>query len=132
MKTKIQPTGFAPYEIEYDKHITATEMLPDDKRGIRIDVYGNGERLQAAVLTYLTQWGTEREFVYRFSFGTYSGSWDDWVREMAKRILPPGAGYPATPQFETRQAKLAGMMETLTLVALTKVLAQIHSEGGQL
>lgn len=43
---------------------------------------------------------------------------------MAPHMLPPGAGFPAVPSYETRQAKLAGLIETLTLYALSQALQQ--------
>jgi hypothetical protein len=123
MKHTIQATGHTPQTIDSDDTFAATEMLEGDKRGVDLRLYRLTADEWLCKVTYLTTWGTERDFTRI----THAGSLEevaDSVRSMAKSILPPGAGFPATPQFETRQAKLAGMMETLTLTALSKVLAQ--------
>lgn len=121
MKHTIQATGHTPKTIDAADMYEHTEMLDGDKRGVRLVLF----RIEAEWLgkvEYLTSWGTERNFTRITPLGTLEEVADS-VRNFAKTILPPGAGFPATPQFETRQAKLAGMMETLTLTALSKVLA---------
>jgi hypothetical protein len=127
MNITIQPTGHMPQVIATDKAYNSTQMLEGDKRGVQLQMGMEEEGGWFAAITYITSWGTERTFV-RLEHGAI-GVVCDWVRAAAKIILPPGAGFPATPQFETRQSKLAGMLETLTLVALSEVLAEVHKDG---
>jgi hypothetical protein len=124
MKHTIQATGHTPQTIDAAQKYEHTEMLEGDKRGVRFVLF-RLEEVDGWIgkVTYETTWGTERPFT-RIVHGDTLEEVADSVRNLAKSILPPGAGFPATPQFETRQAKLAGMMETLTLTALSKVLAQ--------
>lgn len=130
MIIKLQSTGFSPVGYVVDGPcIESIQMLDGDKRGVRLRLWrtSKGDR-RVCELTYLTSWGTEREFIWVRDFDTLE-QLSEWVRGASKSILPNGAGFPATPQYETRQSKLAGMMETLTLVALSDVLAQADEEG---
>lgn len=124
MRIKLQATGQGPFSIDVVSAYHSTEMLEGDKRGVHVSLFKAPDELWVGVVTYITAWGTERGTVW---ITRTAPLWEvaAMIREHAKVILPPGAGYPATPAFETRQAKLAGMMETLTLAALTKVLAEV-------
>ena len=124
MKTILQATGRSPVEIEYIHYVFHIEMT--DKRGVAILLYQLVDGSWVSVVKYLTNWGTERPFTYLLKGNLETVA--EAVRNIAGSILPPGAGYPAMPQYETRQAKLQGMLETLTLVALSDVLRQV-SEG---
>ncbi len=130
MKTTLQATGHAPRGVEYDGHWHSIQMLVGDKRGVAIDVY-HGTNCWWAVLSYLTSWPSERSVVRTFHSPELVGATflgiDGLLREAAKTMLPPGAGYPAMPQYESRQAKLAGMLEVATLTALSEVLAAMAS-----
>ncbi len=128
MRTTLQGTGYEPMTFDYTHRHTSTQMLDGDKRGVRLTFYDLRDdqgvlRYRRAELVYLTTWPTEREFT-RLYAQNHLNAVVDTIRSDAKSVLPPGAGYPATPQFETRQAKLAGMLETATLVALSDVLKQ--------
>ena len=123
MNITIQPTGYPVVTFEADSVHEATEMLDGDKRGVRVTIYQRRKFVSAAVV-YLSTWGNERPFTRVTKTHTKLEDLAAEVREMAKSTLPPGAGFPATPSFETRQAKLAGMMETLTLTALSRALEQ--------
>ena len=142
MKIKLQATGYAPFEVEPSKTYSATEMLEGDKRGVRLTVLKVGS-VWIAEVSYLTTWGSERPFSwvltrdtlaehdqgYILNVGRVGGSIATSIRGLAKSILPPGAGFPATPPFETRQAKLNGSLETATLTALSTILAVAHEDG---
>ena len=121
----MRPVGsmtVAPIDIEPDQTWSATEMLQGDRRGVRVTVHAV-ENCYYIVLDYLTTWGIERPYtwVIRWTPQAEHGPWE-YVRRQATSMLPPGAGFPATPQYETRQHKLQGMLETLTLTALSRVL----------
>lgn len=131
MKTtiKLQATGYSPVGYVVLGHcFESIQMLEGDKRGVRLRLWTTTGGTFVAELTYLTSWGTEREFTW-VDVRNDLVKTADWVRARGAAILPPGAGFPATPQYETRQSKLGGMMETLTLVALSDVLAQADEEG---
>ena len=134
MKKTLQETGYVPVEIEYTRSIQSTMMLDGDKRGVELTVFLLENGGWAGRLTYITNWGSEQPFTQLFDSDRLSGAGfmvpplDSMLRDAAKRVLPPGAGYPAMPQFETRQAKLQGMLETLTLVALSDVLRQVSDQ----
>lgn len=126
----LQATGFPPTTVEATELARHREMLGGDKRGVELAVYRlhhDGSLL--AVLVYVTSWGQERTFTRLRSIPPnltdQHSALADWVRQQAPDILPPGAGFPITPAYETRQAKLRGLMETLTLDCLTKVLADL-------
>ena len=126
MTITLYPTGYPPLQLDPDQTWENTQMLAGDKRGVRVTLYKSGDYLRLAV-EYVSQWGLERNYLRvsksRLSLEEVAAD----GREMAQSILPPGAGFPATPAFETRQKKLAGTMETLTLHAMTVVLAQAAS-----
>ena len=130
MMIKLQATGYAPVGyIVKDECFSSTQMLEGDKRGVGLRMWETSQGFRWVVeLSYITSWGTERTFV-RVSDASSAEFAAEWVRTASKSILPPGAGFPATPAFETRQSKLAGMMETLTLVALSDVLGQIDKDN---
>jgi len=128
---KLQATGHLPQSFEGRELACHEDKLPGDKRGVRIAIYqGYGTDLWCEV-RYQTLWGTERPCTYVESWGGPHPLSDKltnlsvWVRNLAPRIMPPGSGYPAGPQFADRQAKLAGMMETLTLHVLTECLRTV-------
>ncbi len=129
-KIKLQATGDAPVIIDALRSFTSTQMLEGDKRGVRVTLHQTNADKWFADISYLTTWGSERPFTWVDCETLEVVSARIRIR-YSKNMLPPGAGFPATPQYETRQAKLAGMLETITLVALSDVLAQI-AEGGQL
>lgn len=121
----IQATGYAPIAVEYDGVWCGQQMLQGDRRGVGISVYRAGTQGQWwGVLHYLTTWPSERRFTRVFA-GLEADDIADHLRKAAKTVLPPGAGYPAMPQYESRQAKLEGMLEVATLTALGEVLADI-------
>jgi hypothetical protein len=123
-----QATGFAPFTIVIkDDPYCAEEFLEGDKRGVSVELFEDAHNGWWAALDYHTTWGTERPFTRISERGTLEEV-SDWVRTQSKTVLPPGAGFPATPSFETRQSKLTGMMETLTLVALSRVLKEIEDD----
>lgn len=126
MKTTIKPTGYAPIEIDHIRSFTATQMLEGDKRGVSVTLYELTPGTWAGEVCYLSTWGNERNFTTYVQpvFDTSLTVLAENLRTKSKDMLPPGAGFPATPSFETRQAKLKGMLETLTLVALSDVLEQ--------
>ena len=130
MNVIISPTGYGPVMIGAVSHAYYTvQMLQGDKRGVSLSLWEVIEdQGYSAELKYLTTWGSEREFCWLIEAPNLDGPGgiDKMIREAAKTMLPPGAGYPAMPQFETRQAKLQGMLETLTLVALSDVLRQVN------
>lgn len=131
MKHIIQPTGYRPIDFEVKgEPYRSLQLLEGDKRGVELSLYeteaGDGGRW-LAVLRYVTTWGTEREFTRIYQSDDLD-ELAEQVRHAAKSVLPPGAGFPATPQYETRQAKLSGMLETLTLTALSEVLAAAPGE----
>ena len=121
MKTILQATGRSPVEIEYTHCFYHLEMIGN--RGVEIWLYQLVNGYWVSAVKYLTNWGTERPFTYLLQGNLETVA--EAVRNIAGSILPPGAGYPAMPQYETRQAKLQGMLETLTLVALSDVLRQV-------
>jgi hypothetical protein len=124
MKVTLHHTGYEPVDVEALAVFQVEEMMPGDKRGVRITAVQVGPLQWRFELAYLTSWGVEQNFYRRSGADTlHDGA--QWVREHAPKLLPPGAGFPATPQYETRQRKLEGMMETLTLVALTELLTKI-------
>lgn len=126
MIVTLQATGHSPFQITAARSFGRSEYLEGDRRGVSVELF-DVTYSWVAVVHYLTTWGTERPFTW-VSQAADLNSVAAWVREVAAAILPPGAGFPATPQFETRQAKLAGMMQTLTLTALGDVLRQIHED----
>ena len=120
MKVTLQATGYAPVTIDVmGEARVSTQMLPGDKRGVRLSLWELKDGNCVVEVTYLTSWEIERPFTRLFDGGNV-----EVIHEAAKNILPPGAGYPAMPQYESRQLKLLGMLETLTLVALSEVLAE--------
>lgn len=126
MNITLQATGQSPQNICYTQSITSTQMLMGDKRGVRLTVYlVEGENYWFPELTYITSWGSEREFVRHWVWVGMGDTWHHWVRRQSKNMLPPGAGFPATPQYDTRQSKLNGMLEVATLEALGAVLREI-------
>lgn len=120
----IQATGHPPVTFEGVELAHEREMLEGDKRGVQLDLYRHDDGKIVAALTYLTTWGDERP-VTRVIDGLNMGDVVERIRGMAMYMLPPGAGFPATQSYETRQAKLAGLMETLTLHALSQALAKV-------
>lgn len=124
---KLQATGYSPIDIHEKLVVTDTQMLDGDKRGVRVVLIDTGCGGWVGVLDYITSWPTERPFTRITSFFTPASLLDvsEVLREWSKSVLPPGAGYPATPQFETRQSKLQGMLEVATLTALSNCLAQV-------
>lgn len=124
----IQATGHPPFSFDGVELATQCEMLEGDKRGVELHLCRDDKEGDIViVLTYVTTWGDERP-VTRVMRADSLEAAAEWVRGQAPRILPPGAGFPATPSYETRQAKLAGLMETLTLHALSQALVQ--ASGG--
>lgn len=127
MKTTVQATGYSPITVEAEVLYSDTQMLPEDKRGVTLRLFREANENWVAVLTYVTAWGMERDFT-RIYNGFSLEEISEHLRLASKSILPPGAGFPASSQFDSRQAKLAGLMEVLTLVCLSNVLAAI-SDG---
>jgi hypothetical protein len=130
MKVTMQHTGYAPVEFDALAVFTVEKQLGGDKRGVRITAVQVGMIGWRVEVAYLSTWGIEQNY-FRCSGINPLSNCAEWVRNLAPNLLPPGAGFPATPQYETRQRKLAGMLETATLVALSDVLAQV-SKGEQL
>ena len=138
MKVMLQATGFGPTKLTARHVYKSKQMLAGDKRGVEITLCEGCTNdddddswpslMWVADVTYLTSWGSELQFT-RVSWADDLPTIEDGIREDAKTMLPPGAGYPAMPQFETRQAKLQGMLETLTLVALSDVLRQVSESA---
>lgn len=122
MKFTLQATGHAPVEIEASCLFSATEHL--EKRGVSVELFQVFHGYVAAI-HYLTTWGLERPFTRLFGPEQLNDI-ASIIRTAAKDVLPPGAGYPATPSYETRQAKLKGQLEVLTLVCLSRILADIQ------
>lgn len=126
----VQATGYAPVTFEGVELAHAREMLEGDKRGVQLDLYRKSDGI-VALLTYVTSWGDERP-VSQLCTGNDLDEVAAWVRKQSWHILPPGAGFPATSSYETRQAKLEGLMTTLTLHALTEALKQIGESPPQM
>ncbi|MCV2356547.1 hypothetical protein LNV09_20595 [Paucibacter sp. B2R-40] len=129
MKTTVQATGYSPFTVEAEALYSDTQMLPEDKRGVTLRLFREADEKWIAVLTYISSWGMERDFTRIYEGYSLEEISED-LRAASKSILPPGAGFPASPQYDTRQAKLAGLMEVLTLVCLSNVLAEIGREQG--
>ncbi len=126
MNIIIQPTGYGPLQFEVrGAAFYSHQQIEGEKRGVSLSLWDavDADALWVAKLKYLTNWGSERSFTRFYSTRTPE-SMGKLIREAAKTMLPPGAGFPATPQYESRQAKLGGVMETLTLIALSDVLRQ--------
>ena len=129
----IQPTGYGPIGIEVTRDAYHSQQrLEGDKRGIKLSIWPRKDGGWVAELVYDTSWPTERQFT-RYFHAADLDVLGAMLRDAAKTVLPPGAGYPAMPQFETRQAKLAGMLEVAVLTALSEVLsmaAELDASGG--
>ena len=123
MNVIISPTGYGPITFEA-KRDAAYARQDLERRSVSISIWESVDDWWYAELKYLTTWEIERNFTRLFVHPSLSRACVS-IREAAKTMFPPGAGYPAMPQFETRQAKLQGMLETLTLVALSEVLRQV-------
>jgi hypothetical protein len=131
----LQATGYPPMTIDGWMVADHTEALPGDKRGVRISVYVDTKNVRWVCVEYVTKWPIERpvSHLHGFDPATMTTSTTEaiaaWVRELSRSILPPGAGFPALPQYEARQERLRGMMETLTLHCLTAVLKQLTTNN---
>lgn len=126
----LQQTGYPPVMIMARMLADFQDMLPGDKRGVRLAFYEAQDGSLWAELKYLTTWAIERPrtALSRAEPTDRAVQLEElsaWAREQSKTVMPAGAGYPATASFETRQTKLKGMMETLVLHCLTEVLAQV-------
>jgi hypothetical protein len=122
----LQATGFPPYEVEVEAEYRFSLALKD-KREVAITVYCCG-RAYHYLLEYRTGWDDELPFA--IGTGPFIGEerLAEAVRATAKNILPPGAGFPGTPDYAGRQSKLKGQLEAAALHCLTQVLATLAKE----
>lgn len=127
---KLQATGYLPIEINPQAAWSAKLMMDGEKRGIGVAVFKLDDRW-VGLVEYGTSWPTERPYSWVLEAPTLTKLGED-IRALAPTVLPPGAGFPAAPQFDARQRKLVESLQTLTLVVLTDVLAQAHTPGEQL
>lgn len=135
----MQATGARPITVKASLAASQEESTGDG-RSVRLQLYTNSIGAVWVQLNYLTEYPDERNVTYLHeilavnSAGNLRGLRDehpldcaaDWVRDMARNMLPPGAGHPVTRLHRLRQEKLVGILETLTLECLTKALAQIE------
>ena len=122
---ELEATGF-PVEWVVGRQLAWKREDLDAKRGIIMRVIESQDHEYIAAVTYATNWDQERPFTWVMRSHDMH-ELGGLVRARAKDVLPPGAGYPATPQYADRQRKLREQLETLTLVALSDCLRQANS-----
>lgn len=129
----IQATGNMPINFRSTKQFSAADTI--DKREVKLDVYMDTEDYWWYRVALESCWKDER--LNSMVGGPFTGSRDDVelmvcaIHFDSESILPPGAGYPATPDYESRQEKLNSQMYWLSLSCLSKVLFDIHRERDQ-
>jgi hypothetical protein len=125
MTITIQPTGYPPVQLEPLYWASSTQVI--GRRVVTVELMRLTGTIWGIFLSYISKWPDERD--YRQLLRGDILVVTELARMAAKSMLPPGAGYPATPDFADRQRKLVGQLEQVTLAALTEVLAQARGEG---
>lgn len=131
--TTLQTTGHPPVSVITINTYAAQDTL--DRRTVMLGVYVDEPGNYWYQLALHTDWVDER--ISTYIGGPFIND-KDHIELMvaaihfdAALILPPGAGYPATPEFDARQSKLKGQLYWLALSCLSRVLSMIHQEQGQ-
>lgn len=124
MEIKLQATGSMPMRITTTGAYKNTNNV-DPHRVITTTLYhGDGIFYH---LEMTSEWESERTI--SFVGGPFSLQDMELLSEAvstdAKALLRPGAGYPATPDYEARQSKLGGQMYTLAMDCLTRSMADL-------
>lgn len=127
----LEPTGYGVVQLRGRRLGWAREDIEGNKRGVVVAVYEHesgslvGRRSPfVATLTYSTGWKGERPFTWMLESTTVNGL-GDLIREKAKDLVPPGAGFPPLPQYEQRQENLRGRLFVVAIKALDGCLKQI-------
>lgn len=129
----IQATGLMPIGLTPQSEFKAEDSL--DKRTVSLDLYLDTMHCWWYKLTLLSDWDDER--THTMIGGPFIDDKDHLelmvsaIHHDAALILPPGAGYPATPEYDARQVKLKGQLYWVTLSCLSSILSKIHQEQGQ-
>lgn len=133
MQIKIQATGSMPLSIATNAAFSNVNKV-DPHRVITATLYQadgiyHDHKLEGVYyhLHMTSEWENERTI--SFVGGPYRMGDMELLSEAvstdAKCLLRPGAGYPATPDFEARQSKLGGQMYTLAMDCLTRSMADL-------
>lgn len=123
----LYPTGYPPVELEEGDEWAYDLQL--GKRRVRVVLYETPAILTPSVFTlamsYISDWEEEQDNVIVLRSDNILDLCA-LARAEADLLLPPGAGYPATAEYEARQSKLQGQIAHAALTALTECLAQRH------
>lgn len=122
----LHPTGALPVSFEADKEFTK-ELAVGPKRRVCAQLFTMKTKLLGfcICLSYLTEWDEEYPNVVVLK-GRDLNKLCEQANEMAPQLLPPGAGYPGTPEYAGRQAKLRDQVGFAAITALTECLAEHH------
>jgi hypothetical protein len=117
----LHPTGYPPVVIDADTVYRFEERL--GKRLITVELFMSTPF--TLLMAYNSDWEDEHPNVIVLQADTID-ELCTLARMEADLLMPPGAGYPGTPEYKDRQAKLKGQIEHAALIALTECLALRH------
>jgi peptidyl-tRNA hydrolase len=124
MNTTLHPTGYPPIVVESDA--VYRETIDLGRRSVTINLFECVySRTLTLAMAHNTEWEDELDNVIVLQADTLD-ELCALARAEADLLLPPGAGYPATKEYEARQSKLRGQVAHAALTALTECLAQRH------
>lgn len=130
----LQTTGYYPFKISSQKRYEAQDVI--DRRTITLIVHIDEEGCQWYKLTLGSAWDGEREnAIVSGPFVNDDEGYSNLANSVhadAALILPPGAGYPGTPEYVGRQAKLKEQLHWLTVSCLSAILLTIYQESDQI
>jgi hypothetical protein len=127
----LEPTGYGVVQLRGRRLGWAREDIEGNKRGVVLAVYeresgpdGDNRHPFVATLTYSTGWKGESPFTWMLESSTLNGL-GDLIREKAKDLVPPGAGFPPLPHYEQRQENLRGRLFVVAMKGLNVCLKQM-------
>ena len=129
----LQASGSMPITFSEQKSFMSSDVI--EKRTISLTVYKDIESNWWYSLSLHTQWDDERGSTT--VGGPFADDHDhlelmqESIKHDAAFIMPPGSGYPATPEYAARQTKLEGKMFWLAITCLSKVLLDIYQSDSQ-
>lgn len=129
----LNPTGFPLIPMQAillgaSRQAIEARQNPALRRGANVELYRREDGRLFASVTYESTRRNERCYTWVVEADSLDALAAQ-VRERARDLLPPGAGFPADAQYIDKQDKLRDELQAVALDALTFALSQA-SLGG--